>query len=110
MAQHLGDLRDGRTAPDHLGSQAVSEEVCDAPRSGTYACAPKRQAHNVIDRTRTRKPDVGRNQAQKHASRCAGATTVLKVSRDGGTNVDDQRDMIQLRPFAADHDFSRTPA
>jgi hypothetical protein len=68
MAEHLRDFRHGRATPDHLGGQAVSEQVGNPPRPGTHARAAKREAHNVIDRTRTREADAWRDEPEKYPS------------------------------------------
>ena len=110
MAEHLCDFREGGAVPNHPRGQAVSEQVGHTPRARAYARAGERETDDVIDRTRTRQADAWRDDAEKHASRGIGATTVLEVARDGATDVGEQRHMVASRSFTAHDDLAGTPA
>src|SRR6266705_2866686 len=110
MAQHLRDLGNGGPMSDHPRGQAVSEQVRHATMPGAHARARERQPNNVIDRTGARESEAWRDQAQKDAPRDTGPTILTEVARDRVTDVGEKRDMIDARPFAADHDLARAPA
>ena len=82
MAEHLGNLRERCAVPDHPCRQAMAEQVGHAPMARRHAGAAEREAHDVIDRTRTRQADAWRDDAEKHASRGTGPATALEVARD----------------------------
>jgi hypothetical protein len=87
--------------PNHSRGQAVSEEVGRTPTAKRYARAAECEAHDVIDRARTRQPDGWRNDTEKDAARGTRATAVLEASRDRVADVGEQWHMIPLRSFAA---------
>ena len=109
MAEHFCDFRERGAAPNHPRGQAVSKQVGHTPRARAYARASERQADDVIDRTWTRQADAWRDDAEKYASRDTGATAMLEVSRDGTTDVGEQRHMVASRSFTANDDLAGTP-
>jgi hypothetical protein len=82
MAQHLGDLGQRCTVPDHPGRQAVAEQVGDAPPMRTNPGPVQRQADNVVDRTRPRQADARRDEAEKDPPRRTRAPVLAEILRE----------------------------